>query len=225
MSGSNCARIVHRLGLGLDFGKRSTQPIVNPAPAPSNTPAARPGFCVFDTAIGTCGVAWGPEGIVGCQLPEANTAATRARLRQRFPNAREAAPPPDVQRACEGIVALMRGEAVGFEEVQLDLRVVPELHRRVYAAARAIRHGTTRTYGEIAQQLGDTSLARAVGQALSRNGFAPIVPCHRVLAAGGQAGGFSARGGLATKLRLLTIEGAPLGGSPGLFDAAPPARP
>jgi methylated-DNA-[protein]-cysteine S-methyltransferase len=166
-------------------------------------------------------VAWGADGIVGCQLPEDSAGATRARLQQRFPRAHEAVPPPEVQRACEGIVALLRGEAVLFEDVRLDLRGVPDLHCRVYAITRAIRPGTTRTYGDIAQELGHASLARAVGQALARNGFAPIVPCHRVLAAGGQAGGFSARGGLATKLRLLSIEGAPLGGAPGLFDSDP----
>jgi methylated-DNA-[protein]-cysteine S-methyltransferase len=208
---------VHRLAGGIDFGDTRTHRIVNPpVPANSNTPS--PGFCVFDTAIGSCGVAWGVTGIVGCQLPEANPSATRARLQQRFPRAQEAAPPPEVQRACDGIVALLRGESVLFEDVPLDMDGVPDLHRRVYAIVRTIRPGTTRTYGEIAQELGDASLARAVGQALARNGYAPIVPCHRVLAAGGQAGGFSARGGLATKLRLLTIEGAPLGGTPGLFD-------
>jgi methylated-DNA-[protein]-cysteine S-methyltransferase len=191
---------------------------MNLPPGPLHDDTARPGWCVFDTAIGACGVAWAANGIIGCQLPEASSSATRARLQQRFPHSREAVPPPTVQRACEGIVALLRGESVLFEDVALDMRGVPELHRRVYAIARAIRPGSTRTYGEIAQELGDPSLARAVGQALSCNGYAPIVPCHRVLAAGGQAGGFSARGGLATKLRLLTIEGAPLGGAPGLFD-------
>lgn len=178
---------------------------------------------MFDTAIGPCGVAWGENGIVGCQLPEASASATRARLQQRFPLAREAAPPPAVRDACDGIVALLRGEAISFEDVQLDMSGVPELHRRVYAIARTIPSGATLSYGEIAKRLGDASLARAVGQALSRNGYAPIVPCHRVLAAGGQAGGFSARGGLSTKLRLLTIEGAPLGGAPGLFDQGAPS--
>jgi methylated-DNA-[protein]-cysteine S-methyltransferase len=192
--------------------------VTSPAPSPGNTP--RIGWCAFDTAIGACGVAWGADGIVGCQLPEGSASATQARLQQRFPLAREAPPPPEVRGACEGIVALLRGDAISLEDVRLDMRGVPELHRRVYAITRAITPGTTRTYGEIAQQLGDPALARAVGQALSRNGYAPIVPCHRVLAAGGQAGGFSARGGLATKLRLLMIEGAPLGGAPGLFVSA-----
>jgi len=178
---------------------------------------------VFDSAIGPCGVAWGADGIVGCQLPEASASATRARLQQRFPLARESAPPPEVQSACDGIVALLRGEAISLEDVRLDMSGVPELHRRVYAVTRAIAPGSTLSYGEVAQRLGDASLARAVGLALSRNGYAPIVPCHRVLAAGGQAGGFSARGGLATKLRLLTIEGARFGGAPGLFDLEAPS--
>jgi methylated-DNA-[protein]-cysteine S-methyltransferase len=201
----------------------------HPTPDPLDAARSSPrlgvavAWCVFDTTLGVCGVAWGAAGIVGSQLPEADPGATRRRLHQRFPRAIEAPPPPEVQRACNGIVALLRGEAELFEGVTLDLHGVPELHRRVYAITRAIRPGTTRTYGEIAQELGDASLARAVGQALSRNGYAPIVPCHRVLAAGGQAGGFSARGGLATKLRLLTLEGAPLGGTPGLFDHDAPA--
>jgi methylated-DNA-[protein]-cysteine S-methyltransferase len=190
---------------------------VNP-PTSAHEGAARAGFCVFDTAIGSCGVAWGARGIIGGQLPEATSAATRARVQQRFPQAREGAPPPDVQSACDGIVALLRGVAISFNDVRLDMSGVPEFHRRVYAVTRAIPPGTTLTYGEVAQQLGDTSLARAVGQALARNPFAPLVPCHRVLAAGGQAGGFSASGGLTTKLRLLEIEGAALGGAPGLFD-------
>ena len=213
---------MHWLVARIDFSGTPDRHTVNPsAPSPDSTP--RIGFCVFETAIGPCGLAWGANGIVGCQLPEGSAGATRARLQQRFPQAHEGAPPPEVQSACEGIVALLRGEAISFDEVALDMSGVPELHRRVYAITRAIPPGTTLSYGEVAQRLGDTSLARAVGQALSRNGYAPIVPCHRVVAAGGQAGGFSARGGLATKLRLLTIEGAPLGGTPGLFDRGAPA--
>ncbi len=213
---------MHWLVARIDFSGTPDRHTVNPsAPSPDSTP--RIGFCVFETAIGPCGLAWGANGIVGCQLPEASAGATRARLQQRFAGAREATPPTEVQQACEGIVALLRGEGVTFEDVRLDMSGVPELHRRVYAITRAIPPGTTLTYGEVAQQLGDASLARAVGRALSRNGYAPIVPCHRVLAAGGQAGGFSARGGLATKLRLLSIEGAPLGGAPGLFDHDAPA--
>jgi methylated-DNA-[protein]-cysteine S-methyltransferase len=107
-----------------------------------------------------------------------------------------------------------------LSNIQLDMEGVPPFHRRVYEVARAIAPGNTRTYGEIATRLGDPGAARAVGQALGHNPFAPVVPCHRVLAAGGRSGGFSANGGVATKLRMLQIERASFNG-PGLFDGQP----
>jgi len=166
------------------------------------------GFALFDTAIGRCGIAWGGRGIVGVQLPEAREPATRARLLERFPEASEALPPRDVQRAQAGIVALLRGEARDLSKIALDMDRVPPFHRRVYETARRIPPGATLAYGEIAKRLGAPGSARAVGQALGRNPFAILVPCHRVLAAGGKVGGFTATGGVATKLRLLTLEGA-----------------
>ena len=184
-------------------------------------PSAAAGFTLFDTTIGACAVAWNERGIAGSQLPEADAAATRRRMQRRFPACSEGAAPAEVQAVCDGITALLRGERVDFSAVRLDDADLPEFHRRVYAIALGIAPGTTLTYGEVARRLGDVSLARAVGQALGRNPFAPIVPCHRVMASGGQAGGFSAPGGLKTKLRLLQIEGAPLGGTPGLFDLDP----
>jgi methylated-DNA-[protein]-cysteine S-methyltransferase len=176
------------------------------------------GFALFDTAIGRCGIAWGGRGVVGVQLPEAREPATRARVRERFPDAREAPPPPDVQRALEGIVALLLGEATDLSAVVLDMHSVPPFHRRVYEAARTIPPGATLTYGDIATRLGAHGASRAVGQALGRNPFAIVVPCHRVLAAGGRVGGFSANGGITTKLRLLSIEGARAQGAVALFD-------
>jgi methylated-DNA-[protein]-cysteine S-methyltransferase len=105
---------------------------------------------------------------------------------------------------------------------------VPPFHQRVYAVARTIPPGATLSYGEIAVRLGDRGAARDVGEALGQNPFPIIVPCHRVLAAGGKVGGFSASGGVATKLRLLDIEGAQVGEAPSLFErlplAAPPRR-
>jgi methylated-DNA-[protein]-cysteine S-methyltransferase len=184
-----------------------------------DAPAAR-GHCLFDTAIGRCAIAWGPAGIVAVQLPEADDAATRRRL---FRNAGEAPPaaepPPQVQDAIAGVVALMAGERRDLLEVALDMARVSAFRQRVYQFARRIPPGQTRTYGEVAQALGDPPLARAVGQAMGANPFAPIVPCHRVMAAGGQPGGFSARGGAMTKLRMLGIEGAL---EPDLFDPPPP---
>jgi len=166
------------------------------------------GFALFETAIGRCGVAWGRGGLVGVQLPEARERATRDRLARRFPGARETAAPPEVQRAIEGITALLRGEKRDLSSVALDMDHLAPFQRRVYELARGIPAGSTLCYGEIAARLGAPGSARAVGQALGRNPFAIVVPCHRVLAAGGRVGGFSASGGIATKLRLLAIEGA-----------------
>jgi len=164
-------------------------------------------FALFDTPIGRCGIAWGAAGIIGLQLPEAGARATRVRMQQRFPGAREAMPPSRVRRALDAITGLLRGEACDLSTVALDLKGVPPFHRKVYEVARAIPPGTTLSYGEIATRIGAPGSARAVGQALGRNPFPIVVPCHRVLAAGGKTGGFTATGGVTTKLRMLALEG------------------
>jgi methylated-DNA-[protein]-cysteine S-methyltransferase len=166
------------------------------------------GVTLFDTAIGRCGLAWGPGGIVGVQLPEP-AGADRARLLQRFPDAVEGEPPPEILEIVGRLQAHLEGGVVDLDSIELDQGGVPEFDRRVYELTRAIPRGETRTYGEIAAALGDPGAARAVGQALGRNPFPIVVPCHRVLAAAGRPGGFSAHGGVATKRRLLAIEGAP----------------
>src|SRR5262245_38329349 len=176
------------------------------------------GFTLFDTGIGRCGIAWSDRGIAAVQLPEASELKTRARLLKRCPRACEAPPPADVQCAIDGMVALLRGEASDLSAVALDLNGIEPFAGRVYEVARTIAPGATLSYGEIAARLGDRSLARDVGQALGQNPFPLIVPCHRVLAAGGKVGGFSANGGVATKLRLLSIEGARMTDAPTLFD-------
>jgi methylated-DNA-[protein]-cysteine S-methyltransferase len=176
------------------------------------------GFALFDTPIGRCGIAWGESRVVGVQLPERHELKTRARLLERCPGVQEAPPPPEVQRAIDAIAALLRGEASDLSTVALDMERVEEFDRRVYEIARTIPAGATLSYGEIAARLGDRGLAREVGQALGRNPFPIIVPCHRVLAAGGKAGGFSANGGITTKLRLLTIENARTSDAPTLFE-------
>ncbi|MGH6812984.1 MAG: methylated-DNA--[protein]-cysteine S-methyltransferase [Methylocella sp.] len=173
-------------------------------------------FALFDTAIGRCAIAWGARGIACVQLPEANERTTRARVLQRFPRARVAAPPSEVERVRDSIVAYLRGEPGDLSSVLLDMDLVPPFHRRVYAAARGIPRGATMTYGALAARAGAAGWARAVGQALARNPFAIIVPCHRVVAAGGRIGGFSATGGVLTKSRLLAIEGHDQA-APGIF--------
>lgn len=177
-------------------------------------------FTFFDTAIGCCGIVWSARGIAGVLLPERNAQATRARLLRRAPAAVEAAPPEHVQCIIGDIVRLLRGEAVDLSYVALDSGEQPEFNRRVHDVARGIAPGATLSYGDIAERLGDRTLAREVAQALSENPYPIIVPCHRVLAAGGKMGGFSAPGGVRTKLRLLSIEGASYG-EPGLFDRLP----
>lgn len=176
------------------------------------------GMVFFDTHIGRCGLAWSERGIIAVQLPEIRDTETRARLLRRHPDAREVAPPADVQQALERIAALLRGEASDLSAIVLDMENVPPFHRRVYELARGIAPGATLSYGEVAANLGIPGSARSVGQALGRNPFAIVVPCHRVLAAGGKVGGFSAGGGIATKLRLLSIESAIANGQAALFE-------
>lgn len=175
------------------------------------------------TAIGSCSIAWGARGITGVQLPEHDEAATRARMASRFPSSAEADAPPVVQQAMDAITALLRGtptESTDLRDIVLDMDGVPPFRQRVYAVARGISPGETVTYGELARQLGEPGAARAVGQALGQNPFAPVVPCHRILAADGRSGGFSANGGTDTKLRMLLMERAQFNG-PGLFDEPP----
>lgn len=166
------------------------------------------GYTLFETQIGHCGIAWNDRGITRMQLPEANPQATEARMCRRLPGVAARSPGAEAQQAILGIVALLRGQHADLRAILLDMAHLPVFHQQVYAIARSIPAGTTLTYGEIARKLGAIHAARAVGQALGQNPFAIIVPCHRVLAAGGKPGGFSAGNGVATKLKLLAIEGA-----------------
>lgn len=165
-------------------------------------------YALFDSPIGCCGLAWSARGLIGVQLPEGREHATRERLAERFPEAVEDVPPPEIRSIIDRIVALLRGEAIDLSTVPLDMSDVPVFHQRVYEAARRIPCGKTVSYGDLASTVGANGSARAVGQALGRNPFALVVPCHRVLASDGRLGGFSANGGVTAKLRLLTIEGA-----------------
>lgn len=179
------------------------------------------GLAVFSTAIGSCGIAWGPSGVTGVQLPARTAQATREGLQRRHPDAVEAPPPPDIQQAINAIVALLQGEARDLSGIALDMADIPPFRQRLYAALRGIPAGATLSYGELAARLGDGCTARDVGEAMGQNPFPIIVPCHRVLAAGGKVGGFSAPGGVATKLRMLQIEGARVDEAPTLFDTLP----
>jgi methylated-DNA-[protein]-cysteine S-methyltransferase len=174
--------------------------------------------CLFETAIGPCGIAWTDAALAAVQLPEASEEGTRRRLLRHVGEVPEGEPPAFVAQAVARIQALLAGRHDDLCDLPLALDGVPAFYQRVYAVTRAIPPGEFLTYGEVARRVGEPGASRAVGQALGHNPFAPVVPCHRVLAAGGRAGGFSAEGGTATKLRMLEIERARLGGAPGLFD-------
>ena len=181
--------------------------------------AAAAGCCLFDTAIGRIGIAWTEEGRVqAVQLPEAEDEGTLRRMRRRCGQAPVAQPPGAVQHVIARLQAHLQGERDALLDVPIADEDLPAFQRRVYAAARAIPVGRVTTYGEMARGLGEPGAARAVGQALGHNPFAPLVPCHRILAASGGSGGFSAEGGTLTKLRLLEIERAQLGDGAGLFE-------
>ncbi len=181
-------------------------------------------FALFETPIGTCAIAWGPRGINAVQLPMGGSEKTRVRMQQRYADVAEAEPPAYVQHVIARITALLAGEGDDLSDVVLDLDGVSPFQRGVYEIARRIPPGSTLTYGDIAKQLGGVELSREVGQALGRNPCPIVVPCHRVLAAGNKPGGFSANGGVETKLKMLAIEGAAVNYTPSLFDTLTPAR-
>ncbi len=174
-------------------------------------------YHLFETAIGWAGLAWNDAGLIGAHLPERDAGIARASFKRRFPDVVEAPPSPAIETVIADIQALLRGEKPDLLGAQLDIGRVPDFNAKVYAIARAIPPGETRTYGEIAVQLGDKLLAQQVGAALGKNPWPIVVPCHRVTAAGGKLGGFSARGGVETKIKLLEIEGAKAVGQKDLF--------
>ncbi|WP_419318584.1 methylated-DNA--[protein]-cysteine S-methyltransferase [Caulobacter sp. ErkDOM-E] len=183
-------------------------------------------FALFDTVIGRCGVAWGVSGLIGMQLPEATPGAAWARLRKRFPEAVETPPSPAIEQIIERVLDLLTGGRDDLTDIPLDLTGVQAFNLRVYEIARAIAPGETSTYGQVARAMGEPGAARAVGKALGENPWPIVVPCHRVLAASGRMGGFSAEGGASTKAQMLTLERARTSPVPTLFDlefsVAPP---
>jgi O-6-methylguanine DNA methyltransferase len=178
---------------------------------------ANAGYCLFETALGTCGIAWRESGDSGAlaavtffQLPEATAEIAESRMARKSGAIRSDAPPAGISQIIERVRKHLLGDSQDFRDVTLDLQGTGAFARMVYDAARKIPAGETTTYGAIATGLGEPGAARAVGGALGANPIPLIVPCHRVLAAGGKSGGFSAHGGRDTKARLLEIEGARL---------------
>jgi len=169
----------------------------------------------FDTALGRCAVRWGEAGITGVILPSGS-----GRPGPAYEDEDGAPVPPFVRLATEGMVALLAGGSPDLPDlrtVPLDERGLDDLRRAVYAATREIPPGQTRSYGDVARAIGRLDGAREVGAALARNPYPILVPCHRVVAANGALTGFSAPGGLATKRRMLELEGTPGYGQQVLF--------
>lgn len=177
---------------------------------------------VFPTALGVCGIVWRGDVIVRLQLPEATAGQTTARmLRGLEVLAEDAEPEGAAAEAVAGVQALFAGERPELDHLPLAWDDVAPPTRRVLEACRAIPHGETRSYGDLARALGDVGLSQAVGQALGRNPFAPVVPCHRVLGADGRIGGFSGGDGRRLKLAILNAERASTSAAPGLFEQLP----
>src|SRR4051812_18541693 len=183
------------------------------------------GYTVFDTAVGRCGIAWGELGVMGVQLPEAREIDTRRRVFQLYPDARELRAPLNVEVAIDGIVALLRGGTSDLSGVALDMTGIPAFNQRVYGLARSIPRGETRTYDEVASALRASGATYSVAQAIARNPFMIIVPCHRVLEAGHYADKISPNGGAISKRRLLSLEGNHPTAGKTLFDVLLPVAP
>jgi methylated-DNA-[protein]-cysteine S-methyltransferase len=180
---------------------------------------------VFDTGIGRCGIVWSEAGVVCVQLPEARELETRRRLYRLYPEAREQRPPEMIDIAIEGIAALLRGETYDLSDVSLDMTAISVFNQRVYELTRAIPRGETRTYSEIANQMRRSGAELSVAQAIGKNPFMVIVPCHRVLETGHYADKNSPFGGTISKRHLLSLEGTrPMAGKT-LFDVLLPVAP
>jgi methylated-DNA-[protein]-cysteine S-methyltransferase len=165
-------------------------------------------YLIFETAGGFCGIAWNNLGITCFQLPTRSAEATKRILLRRVPGAEPGAPAPQVAAAVAAVTRYFDGEETDFSGFKLDLGEQDPFFQRIYAAARRVGWGHTTTYGALAKELGaGPEAARDVGQAMAKNPVALIIPCHRVLAAGGKVGGFSAPGGSRAKTRMLALEG------------------
>ena len=166
-------------------------------------------YFVFETAAGFCGIAWSDAGITRFMLPSSTAEATEHNLQRRVANARPGTPPAHVAAAVEAAKRYFAGEQIDFSDLPLDLSGQDAFFKQIYDAARRVGWGHTTTYGTLAKEIGaGPEVARSVGQAMAKNPVPLIIPCHRVLAAGGKLGGFSAPGGSATKQRMLELEGS-----------------
>ncbi len=173
---------------------------------------AQPNYHVFETAMGFCAIAWSDAGVMRFLVPAKTAEAAQRLMRRRVPDAEPGAPPKDVAAVIAAAKRYFDGEETDFSHVRLDLSGEDAFFARIYAALRRVGWGRTTTYGALAKELGaGREAARDVGEAMAKNPAPLIIPCHRVLAAGGKIGGFSAPGGSTTKMRMLELEGVRIG--------------
>lgn len=165
-------------------------------------------YLIFETASGFCGIAWSTIGITRFQLSVRSAEAAERLLLLRVPGAEPGVPTSEVAEAVVAVKRYFEGEETDFSAFTLDLRDQDAFFKQIYAAARQVGWGQTTTYGNLAKDLGaGPEAARDVGQAMAKNPVPLIIPCHRVLVAGGKVGGFSAPGGATTKIHMLKLEG------------------
>jgi methylated-DNA-[protein]-cysteine S-methyltransferase len=168
-------------------------------------------YFIFETANGFCGIAWNDAGITRVQLPARSAEAAERLMLRRAPGTEPGMPTSVVSEAVAAVKRYFERNETDFSHLKLDLSGQDEFFKRIYAAARRVKWGQTTTYGTLAKELGGgPEMARDVGEAMAKNPVPLIIPCHRVLAAGGKIGGFSAPGGAAAKMRMLSLEGVQL---------------
>lgn len=169
-------------------------------------------YHVFETAMGFCAIAWSDAGVARFQLPTKGAEAADRLMRRRALGAEAGAPPGEVAAVVEAAKRYFAGKEMDFSQVRLDLAGEDAFFAQIYAALRRVGWGRTTTYGALAKEVrAGREAARDVGEAMARNPAPLIIPCHRVLAAGGRIGGFSAPGGSKTKARMLELEGVRVG--------------
>jgi methylated-DNA-[protein]-cysteine S-methyltransferase len=165
-------------------------------------------YRIFETANGLCGIGWNDVGVIRFHLPTTTAAVAERALLRRLPGAQPGAPTPEVNETIAAAKRYFMGERIDFSNIRLDLADQDPFFQRIYHAVRQVGWGNTTTYGTVAKELGTgLETARDIGQAMARNPVPLIIPCHRVLAAGGKVGGFSAPGGSTAKRRMLELEG------------------
>ncbi|WOJ97232.1 methylated-DNA--[protein]-cysteine S-methyltransferase [Congregibacter brevis] len=175
-------------------------------------------FHLFETNFGTCAIGWNDIGLARVQLPESTPAETEARMIAANMTSAPATLPSFAREARDALLAYFSGEAVAMEDLVLDYSLVSPFNALIYRALRGVPRGEIVSYGDLAKEIGQPGAARAVGIVMSKNPWPVVVPCHRVIGANGKLTGFSAYGGVDTKLSLLTLEGTQFGDTPGLFD-------